>query len=32
VMLSRIEGLAKSVTLLKNVAPAEASDFKPQEI
>ena len=32
VMLSRMEGLAKSVALLKNVAPAELSDFTPQEI
>jgi hypothetical protein len=32
VMLSRIEGLAKSVALLKNnVALAEESDFKPPE-
>ncbi len=32
VMLSRMEGLAKSVVLLKNVAPAEASDYAPPEI
>jgi sugar phosphate isomerase/epimerase len=32
VMLSRMEGLAKSVALLKNVAPAEASDYAPPEI
>ncbi len=32
VMLSRREGLAKSVAFLKNVAPSEASDYAPQEI
>jgi sugar phosphate isomerase/epimerase len=32
VMLNRMEGLAKSVALLKNVAPAEASDYAPPEI
>jgi len=32
VMLSRMEGLAKSVALLKNVAPAEASDYAPPQI
>ncbi len=32
VMLSREEGVRKSVELLKNVAPSEASDFKPQAI
>ncbi len=31
VYLSREEGLRKSVALLKNVAPTEASDYKPQE-
>jgi sugar phosphate isomerase/epimerase len=31
VMLSREEGVRKSVELLKNVAPHEASDYKPQE-
>jgi hypothetical protein len=31
VMLSRMEGLAKSVALLKNVAPAEPSDCALQE-
>jgi sugar phosphate isomerase/epimerase len=31
VMLSREEGVRKSVELLKAVAPSEASDFKPQE-
>jgi sugar phosphate isomerase/epimerase len=31
VMLSREEGVRKSVELLKNVAPSEASDYKPQE-
>ena len=31
VMLSREEGLCKSVALLKNVAPTEASDYKVQE-
>jgi len=32
VMLSSIEGLEKSVALLKNVMPTKASDYKPQEI
>jgi sugar phosphate isomerase/epimerase len=32
VMLSREEGVRKSVELLRNVAPSEASDFKPQAI
>lgn len=32
VMLSREEGMRKSVELLRNVAPSEASDFKPQAI
>jgi sugar phosphate isomerase/epimerase len=32
VMLSREEGVRKSVDLLKNVAPSEASDFKLQDI
>lgn len=32
VMLSRIEGVRKSVELLKAVAPAEVSDFAPQAI
>jgi len=32
VTLSRMEGLAKSVALRKNVAPAEASDYAPPEI
>ncbi len=32
VMLSRMEGLAKSVALLKAVAPAEVSDFAPQAV
>jgi len=32
VMLSREEGVKKSVELLCNVAPSEASDFKPQAI
>ena len=32
VMLSRIEGVKKSVELLRNVAPSEASDYKPQAI
>jgi len=32
VMLSSIEGLEKSVALLKNVMPTQSSDFKPQEI
>lgn len=31
VMLSREEGLRKSVALLKQVTPAEAGDYKPQE-
>jgi sugar phosphate isomerase/epimerase len=31
VMLSRMEGLVKSVAFLKNVAPSEASDYAPQE-
>jgi sugar phosphate isomerase/epimerase len=31
VMLSREEGLRKSVTLLKQVTPTEAGDYKPQE-
>ena len=31
VMLSRAEGVAKSVELLRNVMPAEAGDYKPQE-
>ena len=31
VYLSRGEGLRKSVALLKNVSPTEASDYKPQE-
>jgi sugar phosphate isomerase/epimerase len=31
VMLSRAEGVAKSVELLRAVAPLEASDYKPQE-
>ena len=31
VYLSREEGLRKSVALLKNVAPSETSDYKPQE-
>jgi sugar phosphate isomerase/epimerase len=31
VMLSRREGLAKSVALLKSVAPCEATDYAPQE-
>jgi sugar phosphate isomerase/epimerase len=30
VMLSRIEGVLKSVELLKSVAPSEAGDCKPQ--
>jgi sugar phosphate isomerase/epimerase len=30
VMLSRIEGVAKSVELLRAVAPSEAGDYKPQ--
>ena len=32
VMLSRIEGVRRSVELLKASAPAEPSDFKPQSI
>jgi sugar phosphate isomerase/epimerase len=32
VMLSREEGLRKSVALLQNVAPSEPSDYKPQSI
>ena len=32
VMLSRLEGVRRSVELLKAVAPAEESDFKPQAI
>ena len=32
VMLSRIEGLLKSIALLKNAAPAELGDFAPQDI
>ncbi len=32
VLLSRLEGLKKSVTLLQNVAPRETSDFKLQDI
>lgn len=32
VLLSRMEGLLKSVALLKNVAPAGESDFSPQAI
>ena len=31
VMLSREEGVRKSVDLLKNVAPSAASDYKPQD-
>jgi sugar phosphate isomerase/epimerase len=31
VMLSRAEGVAKSVELLRAVAPLEAGDYKPQE-
>ena len=31
VMLSREEGVQKSVELLKNVMPSEAADYKPQE-
>jgi sugar phosphate isomerase/epimerase len=31
VMLSRIEGVRKSVELLQAVAPSEAGDCKPQE-
>ena len=30
VMLSRREGLTKSVAFLKSVAPSEASDYAPQ--
>ena len=32
VLLSRMEGLTKSVVLLKTVAPMEVSDFSPQAI
>ncbi|WP_425072436.1 sugar phosphate isomerase/epimerase family protein [Sagittula sp. S175] len=32
VLLNSLEGLEKSVTLLQNVMPAAAADFKPQEI
>jgi sugar phosphate isomerase/epimerase len=32
VMLSRLEGVRRSVLLLKSAAPDEASDFKPQAI
>jgi hypothetical protein len=32
IMLSREEGVRKSVELLKNAALSEASDFKPQAI
>ncbi|GLS21232.1 hypothetical protein GCM10007874_42490 [Labrys miyagiensis] len=32
VMLSRIEGLLKSVALLKSVSPAEVADYTPQAI
>jgi hypothetical protein len=32
IMLSRGEGVRKSVELLKNAALSEASDFKPQAI
>ena len=32
VMLSRIEGVRRSVGLLKSAAPAEESDFKPQAV
>ncbi len=32
VMLSREEGVRKSVAFLKNAAPSEASDYKPQTI
>jgi sugar phosphate isomerase/epimerase len=32
VMLSRLEGVQRSVQLLKSAAPDEASDFKPQAI
>ena len=31
VMLSRREGLTKSVAFLKSVAPSEANDYAPQE-
>ena len=31
VMLSRVEGVRKSVELLQAVAPSETSDYKPQE-
>ena len=31
-LLSRMEGLTKSIVLLKTVAPMEASDFSPQAI
>jgi ribosomal protein L29 len=31
-MLSRIEGVRKSVALLKTVMPTEASDYAPQAI
>ncbi len=31
-MLSRREGLAKSVAFLRNVAPSEASDYAPQKL
>ena len=32
VMLSRVEGVRRSVALLQAAAPAEASDFVPQAI
>jgi sugar phosphate isomerase/epimerase len=32
VMLSRVEGVRRSVALLQATAPAEASDFVPQAI
>ena len=32
VMLSRIEGVRKSVALLKTVMPTEVSDYAPQAI
>jgi hypothetical protein len=32
VMLSREEGVRKSIELLKAVAPSEPSDYKPQEL
>jgi sugar phosphate isomerase/epimerase len=32
VLLNSLEGLEKSVTLLQNVMPSRAADFKPQEI